>query len=71
MNHLYVKRLKQIRMAKGLSRMAVAAHLGISLSYFGWFESGYRNPPNPILDRWRGLLVDGPVERTWFYGKER
>ncbi len=68
MKPLYIKRLKQVRIAKGLSQKAVASHLGISIPYFGWFESGHRKPPNAIRDRWRKLLVDGPNVRTEFYG---
>lgn len=44
-------RLKQIRESRGLSRAAVADHLGISRQGYGYYESGQRTPSAAVLMR--------------------
>lgn len=57
----YLKRLKELRMAKGLSQKEVAEYLGISNAAYSLYERGDREPNISTLKKianYYGVTVD-------------
>jgi transcriptional regulator with XRE-family HTH domain len=50
------KELKIIRIMKDIEAKEVAKQLGISKSYISLMESGKRNVPKSLYDKWINIL---------------
>lgn len=59
---LFGKRVKELRKARGLSQLELAAKVGIDRSYMGFLERGDRNPTLEVIAKIAEELNTTPDE---------
>ncbi len=62
LQEILTRNLKAARMRAGLSQMALAAKMGVSVSYIGMLERGVRCPPLSTLERLGSALSVDPAD---------
>lgn len=65
-----LERLRQFRKKSGLSKMAMANHLNISLSYYEKIETGQRNPSYNFISRFSLVFPESDIVSIFFGDKK-
>lgn len=67
-SEIFIENLITIRKSKGLSQIALAEKVGISIGLIGEIETGNRNPTLTTIDK-IATALEVPAYQLFFYSK--